>query len=97
MACRKGSVNYKNEVFIQIIGKILTNGEYGWQVVAMAYRERTKEEALHDCMDVKNLCTKMKKLTGWTGVDGNWIIRYIAIEKENHEENSFGDAGLYFR
>ncbi len=54
MARRKGSVNYKNEVRIQLISKILPNGEYGWQAVAMAYQERTKEEALRDCMDVKN-------------------------------------------
>jgi hypothetical protein len=50
---RKGSVNYKNKILIQLISKILPNGEYGWQAVAMAYQERTKEEALHDCIDVK--------------------------------------------
>jgi hypothetical protein len=49
----KGSVNYKNKVLIQLISKILPNGEYGWQAVAMAYQERTKEEALHNCLDIK--------------------------------------------
>ncbi len=36
MARRKGSVNYKNEVLIKVIGEILPNGEYGWQAVAIA-------------------------------------------------------------
>jgi hypothetical protein len=58
MACRKGSVNYKNMVLIKLISKILPNGEYGWQAVAMAYQEKTKEEALHDCLDVKKALDK---------------------------------------
>ncbi len=80
MARRKGSVNYKNEILIKLISKILPNGEYGWQAVAMAYPEKTKEEALRNCLDVKkhwikNLCNNMKKPTGKNGEDGNRINR----------------------
>jgi hypothetical protein len=87
MVCRKGSVNYKNEVLLQLIGKILPNGEYGWQAVAMAYQERTKEEALCNYTEVKkhwinNLCNNMKKPTGRMGEDGNQINQCIAIEKK---------------
>jgi hypothetical protein len=87
MARRKGSVNYKNEVLIQLISKILPNGEYSWQAVAMAYQERTKEEAFHNCTDVKkhwikNLCNNMKKPIDWTGEDGDRINWCMTIEKK---------------
>ena len=76
MARRKGSVNYKNEVLIKVIGKILPNGEYGWQAVAIAYQSKAKEEALRDSDDLKkhwirNLCNNMKKLTGQMGEKGD--------------------------
>ncbi len=69
MARRKGSVHYTNKVLIQLIIEILPNGEYGWQAVAMTYQERTKEEALRNCTDLKkhwinNLCNNMRKLMG---------------------------------
>jgi hypothetical protein len=35
-------------VLIQLIKELLPNGEYGWQAVAIAYQDRTKEEALRD-------------------------------------------------
>jgi hypothetical protein len=53
MAHRKRSVNYKNEVLIKVIGKILPNGEYGWQAVAIAYQSKAKEEALRDSNNLK--------------------------------------------
>jgi hypothetical protein len=63
-------------VLIQLINKLLPNGEYDWQVVAIAYQDRTKEEALRDSTDIKkhwikNLCNNMKKPMGQTGEDGN--------------------------
>jgi hypothetical protein len=33
MGRRKGAVNYKNEVLIKIVGEVLPNGEYGWQII----------------------------------------------------------------
>ena len=44
MGRRKGAVNYKNNVLIKIVGEILPNGEYGWQAVANAYQEETKDK-----------------------------------------------------
>jgi hypothetical protein len=86
MANRKGSVKYKNKVLMQLISK--TSAEYGLQAVAMAYQERTKEEALRSYLDInkhwiKNLCINMKKPMGKTGEDGDWINRCMAIEKKS--------------
>jgi hypothetical protein len=36
MPCKKGSVNYKNNVLNDIIEEILPNGELGWEAVAIA-------------------------------------------------------------
>ena len=99
MACRKGALNYKNEVLIKVIGDILPNGEYGWQAVAIAYRSASKEDALCDTNDlkkhwIKNLCNNMKKPTGRMGENNDRIHRCMAIEK-NYEKNSFGDDGLF--
>ena len=51
---------------------VLPNGEYGWQTVALAYQEQSKEEILRDTADVKKhwikvLCNGMKEPTGRTG------------------------------
>ena len=78
MPRRKGSVNYKNEALIKIIGEILPNGEYGWDAVAAAYQKVSNEEALRDTADlkkhwIKNLCNNMKKLTGRTGENDDGI------------------------
>jgi hypothetical protein len=69
---RKGTVNYKNDVLIKIVGEMLLNGEYGWQAVANAYQVTAKEETVCDTTDLKkhwmrNLCNNMKKPTGQTG------------------------------
>jgi hypothetical protein len=39
MPRKKGSVNYKNELLINIVADVLPKGEYGWQTVALAYQE----------------------------------------------------------
>jgi hypothetical protein len=53
MPCKKGSVNYKNKLLIDIVADILPNSEYGWQTVALVYQEQSKEEVLRDCTDMK--------------------------------------------
>jgi hypothetical protein len=53
MPCRKGSMNYKNNLLINIVSAILPNGELGWQAVAHAYHEQLKEENVHDSSDPK--------------------------------------------
>jgi hypothetical protein len=54
---------------MKLISKILPNGEYGWQTVAMAYQEKTKEEALRDCLDVKKHWIK-KSVQQYEEADG---------------------------
>ena len=87
MARKKGTVNYKNEVLIKIISEIFPNGEYGWQAVANAYQEETKEETIHNTTDlrkhwIKNLCNNMKKPTGQMGENDDRIHWCMAIEKK---------------
>jgi hypothetical protein len=99
MARRKGSVNYMNKVLIQLISKILPNGEYGWQAVAMVYQERTKEEALRNCLDIKKhslkiLCNSMKKPSGKMGEDGDRIDRCMVIEKKIMRKTHSGLLGF---
>jgi hypothetical protein len=72
MPWKKGTVNYKNNVLIDIVEEILPNGELGWEAIAIAYQAKTNEESLWDTTDVKkhwlkNLCNSMKKPMGWTG------------------------------
>ena len=86
MPRKKGSVNYKNDLLIDIVGKFLPNGEYGWQTVALAYQEMSKEDNVRDSADMKKhwlktLCNGMKKPTGRTGESGDRIHRCMAIEK----------------
>ena len=86
MPRKKGSVNYKNELLLDIVADVLPNGEYGWQTIALAYQEQSKEEILHDTADMKKhwikvLCNGMKKPTGRTGEAGDRIHWCIAIEK----------------
>jgi hypothetical protein len=76
MPCKKGSVNYKNELLIDIVADVLPNSEYDWQTVALAYQEQSKEEILRDTADMKKhwikvFCNGMKKPTGWTEEAGD--------------------------
>jgi hypothetical protein len=86
MPRRKGSVNYKNDLLINIVADVLPNGGYGWQTVALAYQEQSNEEILCDSADMKKhwirtLCNGMKKPMGRMGEDGDRIHRCISIEK----------------
>jgi hypothetical protein len=53
MPRKKGAMNYKNDVLIDIIEEILPNGELVWEAVAIAYQAKTNEESLRDMTDVK--------------------------------------------
>jgi hypothetical protein len=53
MPRKRGSVKYKNNVLIDIIEEILSNGELGWEAVAIAYQAKTNEESLRDTTNVK--------------------------------------------
>jgi hypothetical protein len=87
MLHKKGSVNYKNELLIDIVADVLPNGEYSWQTVSLAYPEQLKEEILCNSADMKKhwikvLCNGMKKPTGWTGEASDWMHLWMAIEKK---------------
>jgi hypothetical protein len=87
MARKKGSVNYKNEVLIKIINKLLPNNEVAWEAVCTAYVDQSKEKALHNTTDVrkhwiKNLCNNMQKPTGRMGKNGDRIHQCMLIEKK---------------
>ncbi len=87
MPCKKGSVNYKIKLLINIVADVLPNGEYRWQTVGLAYQEQSKEEILCDTADMKKhwikvLCNGMEKPTGRTGEASNRIHRCMAIEKK---------------
>jgi hypothetical protein len=53
MAHTKGSVNYKNNVLINIINELLPNGEVAWEAVCTAYFTQLKEKALRNTTDVR--------------------------------------------
>ena len=57
-----------------IVERILPDGAEEWCLVALAYREESKEEVLLSIDDikknwVKKLCNQFKKPTGRTGQD----------------------------
>ncbi len=65
MGHRRGAVNYKNKVLIKIIGKILPNGEYGWQEVAIAYQDATKEETSRNTTNLKKQSMQQYEEFDW--------------------------------
>jgi hypothetical protein len=94
-----GARNYKNDVLISIISEILPNGEYGWEAVAIAYQEQSREECKHDTDDLKrhwirNLCKGMKKPTGQPGAANDRVLRCIAIEQKILEKTHSGLLGI---
>jgi hypothetical protein len=99
MPRKKGTVNYKNDVLINIIEEILPNGELGWEAVAIAYKAKSNEEMQQDTTNVKkhwmtNLCNSMKNPTGWTGKNGDRICRCIAIKKKIMRKTHSGFLGV---
>ena len=46
MLHKKGAVNYKNDVLIDIIEEILPHGQTAWEAIAIAYQEKTSNLAL---------------------------------------------------
>jgi hypothetical protein len=87
MPRKKGLVNYKNNLLINIIEEILPNGKLGWEAIVIAYQGRLNKEAQQGMTNIKkhwikNLCNGMRKLTGHTGENGDRVCRCIAIKKK---------------
>jgi hypothetical protein len=94
-----GAQNYKNDVLISIILEILPNGEYGWEAIAIAYQEQSREECKRDTDDLKrhwicNLCKGMKKPTGQPGAANDWVLWCIAIKQKILEKMHLGLLGI---
>jgi hypothetical protein len=53
MLQKKGFVNYKNDMLINIVKEILSNNELGWEAVAIAYKAKSNEETQQDTTNVK--------------------------------------------
>ncbi len=74
MPRKKGLLNYKNNLLINIIEEILPNGELGWEAVAIAYQGKLNEEMQQDTINInkhcwmKKMCNGMKKAMGRTGL-----------------------------
>jgi hypothetical protein len=54
MPHRKGSVNYKKKLLIDIVLGILPSGVLVWEAVACTLHEHSKEEIVRDLSDLKN-------------------------------------------
>ncbi len=83
---------------MDIVADVLPSGEYGWQTVALAYHEQSKEESLCGTADMKKhwikfLCNGMKKPMGRTGEADNWIHQCKANEKR-YSKNPLGIVGV---
>ena len=69
---KTGVPNYQNNILIRIVERLLPNGNKGWSLVALAYKEESGEENLRSEDDLKKnwvrkLCNNMKKPTGRMG------------------------------
>ena len=67
-----GRPNYQNNILIGIVERLLPNGNEGWRLVALVYKEESSEETLRSEDDLKKnwfrkLCNNMKKPTGKWG------------------------------
>ena len=81
-----GVPNYRNDLLIPIIERLLPQGAEGWRQVATAYHVASKETDLRDADAlrdnwVRKLCNNFKKPTGRTGENRDRIARCIAIER----------------
>ena len=96
---RSGVPNYQNVILIRIIERLLPNGNEGWRLVALAYKEESGEENLRSEDDLKKnwvrkLCNNMKKPTGRMGADAkDRINQCIEIERRILAKSSSGILG----
>ena len=101
-----GAKNYKKQVLLSVVRKVLPTGAYAWQQVAMAYKEQSGERSLHDADDVKRhwtetMCNKVKKPTGNAGPANDFILCcqrvHLKILKKNKALLMGGRLGTRLR
>ena len=96
---RQGIPNHHNKIQIPIIKEILPNGSEAWCLVAIAYKEKSREEHLRSEDDLKRnwvhkLCNNMKKPTGRSGVDPNdHTNRCLEIRRKILDKTALGILG----
>ncbi len=97
--CLPGRPNYQNNILIPITERILPDGADGRHLVALAYKEESKEEMLRAEDDikknwVKKLCNNFKKPTGRTGQDiEDQVAHCVAIDWRIRNKSRAGILG----
>jgi hypothetical protein len=92
MPKRAGVPNYNNDIFIDIVTRLLPTGAEDWKEVAQLYQVRTKEAEGRDSDDMKRhwvekLCFKYKKPTGKAGdISNDRILRCQKIQRQIQEK-----------
>lgn len=91
MPKRPGIPNYNNEVFVEIVARLLPTGSEDWKQVAQLYQVRAKKNEGRDPDDLKRhwvekLCFKYKKPTGKAGdPSSDRILRCQKIQRQIQE------------
>ena len=52
-SCIPSHANYQNNILIRIVERLIPNGNEGWRLVALAYKEESGEENLRPEDDLK--------------------------------------------
>ena len=94
-----GAVNYRNNILIDILERLLPHGLEAWRQVALEYQTRSAEANLCRGEDLrdnwnKKLCNRMIKPTGKPGLIRDRIFRCIAIERHIMEKANAAILGV---
>ncbi len=86
VGCAGGIPNYKNDIIINIVERLLPQGLAAWKQVAAEYQRETGETTLCQGEDLqenwnKKLCNHMQEPTGKPGALQDRIFRCIDIER----------------
>ena len=86
-----GIPNYKNDILIDIVERLLPQGLEAWREVAAVYQRESNEGTLRRGEDLRDnwnrkLCNRMQKLTGKPGALTDRIFRCLAIERRIQDE-----------
>ncbi len=91
--------NYKNDILIDIIERILPPGLEAWQSVTALYQRKSGETTLRHGEDLrdnwnKKLCNRMQMPTGKPVAQRDRIFRCIAIERRIQDEANAAILGV---
>jgi hypothetical protein len=91
--------NYKNDILINIVKRMLPQGLEAWREVALAYQRESNETTLPQGEDLpdnwnRKLCNRMQKPTGKPGAITDRIFRCRAIERRIQDEANVAILGV---